>query len=230
MGTLKLPPVTDWCGKPQFRIIPSIYPPINFFENLVEPSEMETLWEIESLTNDRLREEAGDIFIVPPEDRVCGLGSSIVMAAFTHLSKSTRFSDGTFGVYYAGLSRETAIVETAYHREKFLKATDEAPCELTMRLYEGKILKSFHDIRGKKFSPLHHPDRYIKSQRFGKQLRDRASWGLIYHSVRHSNGICIAAFKPPAISIPHSILHLKYIWNGEKITEVLNTQIFLKLL
>ena len=225
----KPPPITDLRGKSQFRIIPSIYPPINFFENLVEPSEMEILWEIESLTNDRLREETGDILIVPTEDRICGPGSSVIMAAFTHLSKSTRFSDGSFGVYYAGLSHETAIRETAYHREIFLSATKEGPCEITMRLDEGKILKPFHDIREKNFSAIHHPNTYIKSQQFGKRLRDIGSWGLLYNSVRHKKGTRIAAFRPPAISIPHSVLHLKYIWNGEKITEVLNTQVFLKL-
>ncbi len=49
-------------GQQQFRIIPSVFPPINFFEDLVDPSEMEILWEIENMTNERLRQEVGDIF------------------------------------------------------------------------------------------------------------------------------------------------------------------------
>src|SRR5579864_9494439 len=98
----ELPKLAHFINQKQFRIIPSVYPPITFFEDLVDPSEMEILWEIESLTNERLRQEAGDIFLVPHEDRISGPGSSIIMAAFTHLSKPTRFSDGSFGVYYAG--------------------------------------------------------------------------------------------------------------------------------
>src|SRR3990167_1859717 len=155
-------------GQKQFRIIPSVYPPINPFETIVDPSEMEALWKIESLTNERLRQEMGDITLVPAEDCIHGPGSSVVMAAFTHLSKPTRFSDGSYGIYYAGLSKTTAIIETIYHREQFLQATNEKPGELTMRLYEGKIMKPLHDIRGAKFSALHHPSYYVGSQKFGR--------------------------------------------------------------
>lgn len=215
------PSVIDLTGTTQYRIIPSVYPPINFFEDLVDPAEMETLWEIESLTNERLRQEAGDISLVPKEDRVSGLGSSVVMAAFTHLSKPTRFSDGSYGVYYAGLSKETAIRETVFHRERFLSATQEDACELTMRLYQGKILKPLHDVRIDAYQNIHDPQNYEPSQQFGQQMRALASWGLVYRSVRHKGGNCIAVFRPPAISIPHQTSHLKYIWNGTQITNVL---------
>ena len=100
-----------------YRIIPSTYPPINFFEDLVDPQEMETLWEIESLTNERLRQEVGDIFLVPPEDRISGPGSSVVMAAFTHVGRPSRFTDGMVSITLA--SYETAIKETVYHRNCF---------------------------------------------------------------------------------------------------------------
>ena len=226
-----LPDVIELPHQKQFRIIPSVYPPINFFEDLVDPEEMETLWEIESLTNERLRQEAGDIFLVPREDRVCGPGSSIIMAAFTHISvdRPTRFSNGSFGVYYAGLSQETAIRETIYHRERFLRFTQEDPCEITMRLYEGKIKKPLHDIRGEDFLSLHNPDHYLDAQKFGNELKKNNSWGMLYRSVRHAGGYCIAALRPPTVSIPHDISHLKYVWDGESICEVLRTQSLIKL-
>jgi len=215
-------------GKKQFRIIPSVYPPINFFENLVEPAEMEILWEIESLTNERLRQEAGDIFLVTPEDRISGPGSSIVMAAFTHTGRSSRFTDGNYGIYYASLTLETAIQETVFHRERFLRATKEEACELSMRVYKGKIIKPLHDLKAPEFEIYHHPENYNASQQFGKFLREKKSWGVIYRSVRHLGGECIAAFRPPAISIPKPGAHLKYLWNSEKITEVINTQSIIK--
>jgi hypothetical protein len=208
----------------QIRIIPSVYPSINFFEDLVEASEMETLWEIEGLTNERIRQEVGDLFLVPPEDRVSGQGSSVVMAAFTHIGKASRFTDGSYGVYYASLSLETAVRETVYHRERFLGATQEAACELTMRVYEGTIRKPLHDLKAPDFERYHHPQHYSESQQFGKALREEKSWGIIYRSVRHENGECIAAFRPPAISIPKPMSYLKYLWNGERITEVVNAK------
>lgn len=213
----------------QFRIIPSVFPTINFFEDLVDKDEMEILWEIESLTNERIREEVGDIFMVPKEDRISGPGSSVVMAAFTHIGKPTRFSDGSFGIYYAAFSKETAIRETVFHREAFLRATQEEACELTMRLYEGKITKPLHDIRDSSFQKYHNPNHYKVSQAFGSKARSVKSWGLVYNSVRHKGGTCIAIFRPPAISIPKAVAHFRYVWNGEKIIDVLDTKSVLEL-
>ncbi|MDR3477241.1 MAG: RES family NAD+ phosphorylase [Gammaproteobacteria bacterium] len=213
----------------QFRIIPSVYPPINFFEDLVDPSEMEMLWEIESLTNERVQQEAGDIFLVSPEDRVSGHGSSVVMAAFTHIGKPSRFTDGSFGIYYASFSKETAIYETVYHRELFFSATNEDPCEIPMRVYEGRVVKPLHDIQKDEYSHLHDPSNYLASQQFGKALRATKSWGVVYNSVRHAGGLCIAAFRPPAVSVPKQVSHLRYVWNGDRISEVLDTRSLLQL-
>ncbi len=212
----------------QYRIIPSAYPPINFFEDIVDPSEMGALFEIESMTNDRLRQEVGDIFLVPEEDRVSGPGSSIVMAAFTHIGKPSRFTDGSYGIYYAAFTLETAIRETVFHRENFLNTTNEGPGEVTMRVYEGKILRPLNDIRKNEFIDLHHPDHWHTSQLFGRKIKHNHSWGLIYNSVRHKRGICIAAFRPPTVSIPQQTLHLKYHWNGKQITSVSSTEILLQ--
>lgn len=219
-----LPPQIDLQHIRHFRIIPSVYPPINFFEDLVDPAEMEILWKIESMTNERLRQEAGDIFIVPREDRVCGHGSSVVMAAFTHVGKPSRFTDGSFGIYYASLSQKTAVRETVYHRARFLAATNENPCEITMRMYEGKIKKSLHDIRHQSYKKYHNNENYAESQQFGKQLREMKSYGIIYNSVRDESGCNIAVLRPPAISIPDMTSHLKYIWNGKQIIDVVKLQ------
>jgi hypothetical protein len=219
----------DLTGQQQFRIIPSVYPPINFFEDLVHPSDMETLWEIESLTNERIRQEVGDIFLIPNEDCVVGPGSSVVMAAFTHVDYPSRFTDGSYGVYYAGLSFETAVRETVYHREHFLQATNESAGEITMRAYEGEVMKPLHDVRHQTYHHLHHPYDYTESQAFARELREAQSWGLVYNSVRHKGGECIAALRPPAISIPRQISHLKYIWNGQVITDVMDAKIILQM-
>src|SRR3990167_8752492 len=145
------PQLLELDNQAQFRIIPSVYPPINFFEGLIDTADMETLWEIESLTNERLLEVTGNISLVPTEDRVNGPGSSVVMAAFTHIGKPSRFTDGSYGVYYASFSQKTAVGETVYHREKFMAATAEDPCELSMRMYEAKVMKPMHDVRDKRF-------------------------------------------------------------------------------
>jgi hypothetical protein len=217
-----LPPVVelDWSG--QYRIVPSKFPPINFFESLADPSQMEALWYIESLTNDRLLHEAGDIALVAPEDRVSGPGSSPLMAAFTHIGHPSRFTDGTYGIYYAARDLETAVRETVFHRQRLLGFTDEQPGDLDMRVYLGQVLRPVHDIRGPGHDDLHDPDidHYPHAQRFGRQLREADSWGLAYRSVRHPGGHCIAVFRPPAASIPVQSKHLAYAWDGRRIYAV----------
>jgi hypothetical protein len=79
-----------------------------------DPAVWEALIAAEMLVNPRIRNDVGEIHLVPPNERVSGPGASYVMAAFTHLNpRGSRFSDGTYGVYYAGREFETALRETA---------------------------------------------------------------------------------------------------------------------
>lgn len=206
----------------QYRIIPSEYPAINFFENLVEPELMEELYYIESLTNERLRDEVGDISLVPAKDRISGPGSSPVMAAFTHTTPDcpSRFSNGKFGVYYAARSLKTAIAETKHHRARFLAYTEEDAGEIDMRVYIGEVIKPMHDIRDERYQALLNPDDWQASQAFGQQLKTNNAWGIVYPSVREPGGECIAALRPTAISIPRQGAHLSYIWDGRIISKV----------
>ena len=204
----------------QYRIIPSRYPPINFFEDLVDPELMEEVYYLESLTNDRLRDEVGDITLVAAEDRVSGNGATPVMAAFTHIGLESRFSDGRFGVYYAARTLDTAIAETCYHRTAFLRYTHEDPGEIDMRAYIGDVLQPLHDVRPAVYDYLHEPSNWNPSQAFGATLRQDGSRGLVYRSVRDPGGECLAAFTPQAVSIPRQGPHLTYHWDGAAITAV----------
>jgi len=131
------PPATVRVRGKQFRIIATRYPPIDFFERHVPPELLGPLWELEAQTNPRLLDETGDLNLVAPEDRVTGPNASIVMAAFTHIGRATRFSDGSFGVYYAACSLETAIRETAHHRELIAQDAGLGPEEFSMRVWVG---------------------------------------------------------------------------------------------
>lgn len=212
----------------QYRIVASEFPPINFFETLVDSELMEELFYIEGLTNDRLRDEVGEIALVSPEDRVSGPGSTPVMAAFTHIGTESRFSDGSFGVYYAGESLTTAIAETKFHRERFLGYTKEEPGEIDMRTYVGEIGQAMHDIRIG-HDELHDQDTgtYPVTQAFSREMNKVNSWGIVYRSVRSPGGECIAALRPPAVTIPHQGPHLSYVWDGSRIAHVYEKKLIL---
>ncbi len=213
------PPVTSIRWHKQYRIIPTKFPPIDIFKDLVSPDQMDALFELENMTNDRLQAEAN---IVSPQERVAGPGSSVVMAAFTHFSSSkpSRFSDGSYGVYYASRTVETAIFETVFHREKFLRYTHEEACSIDMRVYVGKVLKPMYDIRSAYYACLYAADDYSLSQSLGKSLREQGAWGIVYNSVRHKGGECVAAFHPIAVSVPIQGQTLTYVWDGQRITTV----------
>jgi hypothetical protein len=203
-----------------YRIVASRHPPVNVFEGIVPARQLELAWFIEGLTNDRLRDASGEAPVMPDEERVQGPGASIVMAAFTHIGFPSRFSDGSYGVYYAAHSLETSVRETAYHRGRFLAATSESACEIDMRAYVSRPLQPFLDIRGPRFDHLHHPDDYETPQAYAKPLREQGHWGFVYRSVRHEGGECIGAFKPQAVSIPVAGAALAYVWDGERISKV----------
>jgi hypothetical protein len=98
-----------------WRVIASRYPPIALFERVSDnPAVWDVLIELEQATNPRVRDEAGEIALVPPERRVSGPNASWVMAPFTHINRNgSRFSDGSYGVYYAARSLQTAIRKPA---------------------------------------------------------------------------------------------------------------------
>ena len=210
----------DW---PQaWRVIASRYPPITLFERLTpDPAVWDALVALEQLTNPRVRDEIGDIALVPPDERVTGPGASTVMASFTHLNpKGSRFSDGSFGVYYAAAALETAIAETVFHFEAFARDSADPPRSEDFRVLTGIVVADFEDVAALPDTERHailDPDSYAASQAYAKQLRSAGANGVAYSSVRHAGGKCLGAFRPRAVGIPHQDRHLKYRWNGERV-------------
>ena len=210
----------DW---PQaWRVITTRYPPINLFERLTgDPAVWDALIALEQLTNPRVRDEVGEIALVPSNERVSGPGASYVMASFTHLNpKGSRFSDGTFGVYYAAAALETAIAETVFHFEAFARDSSDPPRQEEMRVLIGTVADDFEDVAALPAAErraLLDPDTYAASQAYAKQLRAAGANGIAYPSVRHPGGQCLGAFRPRAVGLPHQERHLKYRWNGERI-------------
>jgi hypothetical protein len=211
----------EWC--PCFRIIPSRFPPVGLFDAVADPGDLEAVFQIEAITNDRLREEAGDLALVPLEDRIAGPGTTPIMAAFTHLNpERDRFTDGSYGVFYAGLTIETAIAETSYHRIRFLQATDEPAQELDMRVYSVDLKGELHDIRGMREShpAFYHPTSYAMSQELAGRLRAEGSDGIVYQSVRDKGGECVGVFRPRLLTNCRQERHLCYVWDGRAISTI----------
>ncbi|WP_178123595.1 RES family NAD+ phosphorylase [Pseudomonas sp. JG-B] len=204
--------IPDW--NKAYRLVNSAFPPISVFEDTLDPADLELAFAIEAMTNDRLRDQVGEISRVAAKDRVSGTGATVVMAVFTHIGRSSRFTDGSFGVYYCASSIDAAIAETRYHQERFWRATQEESIEVTLRAYVNKVVQPMLDVRDR--TELHDPDpaSYATSQVFAGLHRNEGKWGLLYNSVRLRGHECVAAFRPPALTLPVQGAHFRYIWDG----------------
>src|SRR5580692_6245264 len=131
-----------------WRVIATRFPPINLFERVsTDPRVWDVLIELEQLTNPRVRDEVGAIHLVPPARRVSGPNASWVMAPFTHINVlGSRFSDGTYGVYYAAQHLETAVRETVHHFARFAADSDDPPRREDMRVLLGSVNQALDDI------------------------------------------------------------------------------------
>ncbi|HEV8442818.1 MAG TPA: RES family NAD+ phosphorylase [Steroidobacteraceae bacterium] len=175
------------------------------------------------MTNPRIRTQVGELNLVPVADRVSGPNATVVMAPFTHLSpQGTRFTDGHFGAYYGAESIDTAIAETRFHRENFLRATGQSPIELEMRCYLADVACELHDLRGRRaqLADVYDPASYAASQKLGRSLRDAGSNGIAFDSVRRGGGECVAVFRPRLVQNVRQSVHLRYAWDGDAITRV----------
>ncbi|RZI43617.1 RES domain-containing protein [Herbaspirillum sp. HC18] len=207
---------------PACRIVPTRFPSINLFDRVASPEDFNALYALEAMTNDRLRDEVGEIALVPRQERIFGPGSGPIMAAFTHLNPcGSRFSDGSYGVFYAARDKETAIAETKYHQGRFLAATGEAPIQLQMRVYHVEVGGILHDLRVLDAGDdIYHPDSYAASQAVGKQLRQEGSNGISYKSVRREGGECVVAFHTVVVSNCRHASQMLYQWNGAVFSDV----------
>jgi RES domain len=205
------------------RIVPTRYPSINLFDRVADADDFDALYALEAMTNERLRDELGQVERVPKEDRVYGPGSGPIMAAFTHVNtQGSRFSDGSFGVFYAARERATAVNETRHHHALFLAATQQPALHLPMRLYHLQVDSKLHDLRpvGAVPQAVYSPLDYAASRTLGLSLRRQGSAGVAYRSVRREGGHCVGLFRPKDASACLHAAYLLYAWNGHTFTDI----------
>jgi hypothetical protein len=207
----------EWKGA--VRIIRSAFPPIDLFEDIADPADWPLLISAEQKTNPRIMATIGNLDQVPVDRRVGGNGASYLMAPFTHVStdRSSRFTDGSYGVLYVGDRFETALFETIHHHARFMARTKEAPGWTSQfREIVMSVDADLHDLRTLAREPVLalDPNSYAASQAVARQLRGAGSNGITYPSIRHPGGECVALFYPDCASDPLQGRHLDYHWDG----------------
>jgi len=136
--------------------------------------------------------------------------------------QASRFSDGSFGVWYGCGSEETSIHETAYHWVTGLlrdAGFDKETVIAERQLYEvacHAALLDFRAVTGQ-FAGLIHPSDYSFAQSAGARLHREGHPGLLTMSVRHRGGENYAILNPSVLSQPKTLCQLTYRLDTDRV-------------
>lgn len=213
-----------------YRLIPSKYPPIYLYEDVADADEFEALYLLESMTNPRLKEEAGETHLLPVSQIPfqCTANRSYATSPFTHISKNGgRFNDGFFGALYVADTRATACSEVFYHTRLYYQNIEGLAYDRAVfRCLRFAIdYRSVHDITAVAANdPLYSLDDYTAGQQLAQTIRAHAyeatgEQGIYYRSVRHNSGFCWAFFTPIVVQSVAQTAHYQMIWNGKELGE-----------
>lgn len=203
---MKLPSTTALREDDTHRLIPTKY--IGEGESVLsrltaDDEDLDRLLELEGATNERLLGEAGLLPGISVHELVFGISyAHIVNAAFTHAHPSgSRFNLADRGAWYAAFALDTSQAEMAFHKAQELQEINWQSEEVvTYADYLADFRADFHDIRGEsEFAKCLDPGSYQNSQRLAQELLEEGSPGIVYPSVRHKGGTCLACFRPALV-------------------------------
>ncbi|MFI8740525.1 RES family NAD+ phosphorylase [Stutzerimonas zhaodongensis] len=202
-----------------YRLVNSKFPPIALFDDVADADEFETLYQLQALTNPRLRNETGHLELISRSEIPFGIpGCSYATAPFTHVNPAgSRFSDGSYGVLYLASTMDTALAEVRHHQNRYWSNVPGLSYErfvfrgLSCRFNEAGMLDATSIPMT---DPLYDPDDYTNSHRFGRLLRKNRTPGLRYHSVRKAGQHCWALMTPKPVTSIIQSEHYEMVWNG----------------
>ncbi len=166
--------------------------------------QLQDLFQLDGATNERLLGEVNLLPGVTVHELVFGVAHwHIVNAAFTHARpEGSRFNGPGRGAWYSAFTLDTAQAEVAFHFAQGLREVNWEESETaTYREYLADFRAEFHDIRkSPAYAACLDPASHVASQGLARELLDQGSAGLIYPSVRHRGGTCLACFRPALVT------------------------------
>jgi hypothetical protein len=172
---------------------------------LADEADQAALAEIEGATSGRLIAEARGLGEVSPYELVHGVPHAAhINAAFAYARPRTlnRFNGPDRGAWYAALDVETCLAEVGYHLTRFLEDTGIFEAVVDYAELYASFAGEFLDLRVAPDHPALDPDPatgYPEGNRLSDAALARGLNGILYPSVRHGGGTCIAALVPHAV-------------------------------
>jgi len=182
-----------------------------------DDAHLRDIFDLDHATNERLFGENDLLPGIGIDELVFGVPHyHIVNASFCHAHPlGSRFNGPDRGVWYASFAVETAHTEVAFHKSIELAEVNWFQESCTYDDYLADFSAEFHDIRGDAaFIACLAPDSYVESQDLGLRLLHEGSLGIVYPSVRHEGGTCLACFRPALVANVRRAATFRFTWNG----------------
>ena len=214
-----IPPIKEFRQPGMHRLIPSRYSETGTVleEVATDDKMLADAARLDAATNERVQGELHGLSGIGNFELVYGIpNATIIRAAFLHPGAfGSRFNDATRGAWYAARKVETSIAEVAYHKAKRLSEmiVPELPGQRP-----GEDVSTYDDWQADFHAPFHFlqpaetyaeylkpepvPQCYLPSQALARQLLNQQSNGILYPSVRHKGGLCLACFRPALVYQP----------------------------
>jgi hypothetical protein len=215
------PPITLVRQHDTHRLIPSRH--LQDGESVLgtladDEAHLQAIFRLDAATNDRLLAEQRRLPGIGPEELVVGVPyATVVNASFCHAHPlGARFSGPDRGAWYAGFDLAPAQAEVAFHKSVQLAEIGRFEDTVTYDDYIADFSAGFHDLRrARGFKACLDPASYVHSQALAEDLLDAGSLGVVYPSVRHVRGTCVACFRPPLVANVRRDRTYRFTWTGE---------------
>lgn len=208
------PGILSWTGD-GFRLIPSRFPPVDVYENIVSSDRVESLVAVENLTNPRLqaaqRLTQHYTNLQPDSPRLQNWNH----APFAYSNpEGSRFFSPERPCLELADCRQTALAISVARREKFLFRTKEPPTGLDMRMLKTPTSGRFMDLRHLSLD-LSRQDRW----KLGADLPASVQ-GILFRPPERPSATCLAVLDNSALGRSVQTEHYRYVWGGAEITKL----------
>ena len=183
-----------------------------------DDAHLQAIFDLDAATNDRLL--AGQQLLpgIGVEELVFAVPhAAVINAAFCHPHPlGSRFNGPSRGAWYSAFAIETSQAEVGFHKSVQLAEIGRFEDTVTYDDYMADFSADFHDLRSPPpgMRAVLDPDTYVESQLLGERLLEADALGVIYPSVRHAGGTCVACFRPALVTNVRRGRTYRFTWDG----------------
>lgn len=191
-------------------------------EDLVDIQEAAGVRALLAATDSIELHRAGERAIVTPDNDYVGDHKEYVLAPFSAPAES-RFSDGSYGVLYAGFSFDTAREEVLHWLTKEFANRGMPSGAIAYKQHlDMRLVADVADVRRASggIASIYDPDSYSISHEWGREIRAAGFAALWYDSVRYGGGECAGVFVPRVVSNVRLGDRLEFTWDGTRFADL----------